>query len=118
MTPAPLTLRVYLDEDVDVLLAPLLAARGIDCLPAVAAGNLGQSDTAQLTFALQESRIIVTHNRQDYEDLAVAWWGQKRDHAGIILAIRRSDVYELLRHILPVLQLFDQSGWRNSVIYA
>jgi predicted nuclease of predicted toxin-antitoxin system len=107
---ATLPLRVYLDEDVDVLLAPLVAAHGVDCLSTVAAGNLSRPDEEQLTFARQESRIIITHNRTDFENLAVAWWGQQRDHAGIILAIRRADTYDLARHILPVLQLYDQAG--------
>lgn len=115
---APAPLRVYLDEDVDVLLAPLLAAHGIDCLTTVAAGNLGRTDEEQLAFAAQESRVLITHNRTDFEALAVAWYGQQRDHAGIVLAVRRSDSYELARHLLPVLQMYDQAGWRNMVLYA
>jgi|SRR5579864_1706380 len=118
MTPSAAPLRDYLDEDVDVLLAPLLAAHGVDALTTLAAGNLHRPDEEQLTFALQESRILITHNRTDFENLAVAWWGQQRDHAGIVLAIRRSDTYDLLRHVLPILQLFDQPGWRNTVLYA
>jgi hypothetical protein len=115
---APGPLRVYLDEDVDVLLAPLPVTHGFDCLTTVAAGNLGRTDEEQLTFALQESRVLLTHNRTDFENLAVAWWGQQRDHAGIVLAVRRADSYDLARHALPVLQLYDQAGWRNSVVYA
>jgi predicted nuclease of predicted toxin-antitoxin system len=118
VTPGPTPLRVYLDEDVDVLLAPLLAAHGVDGVTTLAAGNLRRPDEEQLSFALQESRVIITHNRNDFENLAIAWWGQQRDHAGIVLAIRRSDTYELLRHILPVLHLFDQAGWQNTVLYA
>jgi hypothetical protein len=37
MKPSP---RLYLDEDVDVLLADLLAARGFDCLTAARVGHL------------------------------------------------------------------------------
>jgi hypothetical protein len=118
MTSVPPPLRVYLDEDVDVLLAPLLAARGIDCLTTLAAGNRQQSDEEQLRFALQDSRVLISHNRTDFEDLAVAWWGQQRDHAGILLAIRRADTYGLARHVLPVLQIYDQAGWRNNLLYA
>jgi predicted nuclease of predicted toxin-antitoxin system len=118
MTPAQARLRLYFDEDVDVLLAPLLTAHGFDCLTAVAAGNLGRSDEEQLAFALGESRILITHNRTDYETLAVSWWSQQREHAGIVLAIRRADTYDLARHLLPVLQLYDQAGWRNVVLYA
>ncbi len=44
MTPGPAALRVYLDQDVDVLLANLLAAHGIDALTAHTAGHLGWSD--------------------------------------------------------------------------
>ena len=118
MTTSLLALRVYLDEDVDVLLDPLLAAHGINCLTTVDAANLGRTDEEQLMFALQESRIIITHNRTDFEDLAVAWRNIQRDHAGIIVAMRRSDAYDLVRHVLPVLQLYDQAGWRNSLLYA
>jgi hypothetical protein len=91
MTPGSTPLRIYLDEDVDVLLAPVLAAHGLETLTAAAAGALGWSDEAQFTFAAQESRVLVTHNRTDFEHLAVAWWGQ-RDHAGVVLAIRRADI--------------------------
>lgn len=111
-------LQVYLDEDVDVLLAPLLTAHGIDCLTTLAAGNLNRQDEEQLTFAQQESRVLLTHNRTDFENLAVAWWNKQQDHSGIILAIRRKDTYVLARHVLPILRLYDQIGWRNVVVYA
>ena len=70
--PGPVALRVYLDEDVDVHLAPLLAAHGIDALTTVAAGNLGRTDEEQLTFAIAGSRVLISHNRTDLENLAVA----------------------------------------------
>jgi hypothetical protein len=121
MMPTPLVLRLYLDEDVDVLLAELLAARGFDCLTTVSAGHIGWSDEAHLDFALCESRILISHNRQhfeQFEQLAVRWWGQQKEHAGIVLAIRRANTYELARHVLSVLAHYNQSGWRNCVMYA
>jgi len=116
--PKPSALRLYLDEDVDVLLADLMAARGFDCLTTVNAGHLGWSDEAHLDYALQESRILISHNRQDFEQLAVRWWRQQKQHAGIIIAIRRANTYELARHVMPVLVRYDQAGWRNCVMYA
>lgn len=115
---AALALQIYLDEDVDVLLAPLLAAHGIDCLTTLSAGHLARNDEEQLSYALQEGRVIITHNKVDFEDLAVEWWKLQRDHAGIVLAVRRHDTYDLARHVLPVLQRYDQAGWRNVVMYA
>ena len=43
-----MSLRLYLDEDVDVLLKPLLASRGHDVLTAAEAGALGWLDEKHL----------------------------------------------------------------------
>lgn len=112
------SLRVYLDEDVDVLLARLLNPRGLDCVTAAELGHLGWDDEQHLEWAAAEERVTVTHNRIDFENLARAWWNQTREHAGIVLAVRRANTYDLLRHVLPILSLYDQSSWRSVVIYA
>ncbi len=101
-----------------MLLASLLAAQGLDCLTTVDAGRLGSTDEGQLDFATQQGRILITHNRVDFENLAVDWWSRPKDHAGIVLAVRKVDTYDLARRLLPVLGLYDQAGWRNLVLYA
>ena len=111
-------MRVYLDECVDVLIGRLLSSRGFECLTAVDAGHLGWSDEKHLEFARSESRILITHNRVDFERLALAWWSQQKEHAGIILAIRRVDSYALTRHLLQALNRYDQLGWRNVLLVA
>jgi len=118
MTAGTSALRVYLDEDVDVLLARLLSTRGYDCLTAVAAGHLSWTDAAHLEFASQEGRILITHNRVHFEQLAVSWWQQEKEHAGILLTVRRADTYAVARRILRVLAGYDEAGWRNCVLYA
>jgi predicted nuclease of predicted toxin-antitoxin system len=115
----PLTsLPLYFDECVDVLVARLLETRGYDCLTALDAGQLNRDDETQLETATNLGRILITHNRVDFERLAIAWWAQGKTHAGIILAVRRADSFELARRILPVLTRYDQVGWRNSTLYA
>ncbi|HLJ97839.1 MAG TPA: DUF5615 family PIN-like protein [Gemmataceae bacterium] len=111
-------LRVYLDENVDVLLASLLLVHGFHCLTTAGVGHLRWDDETQLWYAFQESRILIMHNRVDLENLAVRRWAQQKDHAGIVLAIRRTETYELARHVWPVLRLDDQESWRNVVLYA
>jgi predicted nuclease of predicted toxin-antitoxin system len=82
MMPIPSALRLYLDEDVDVLLADLLAARGFDCLTSVSAGHLAWGDEAHLAYAVHESRVLISHNRRDFEQLAIRWWGQQKSTLG------------------------------------
>lgn len=118
MSTGAARLRVYLDEDVDVLLADLLTAHGLDCQTALATGHIGWSDEAHLEFCSQDARVIVTHNRVDFEQLAAAWWSAKKEHAGIVLTVRRTNTYILVRHVLPVLGVFDQHGWKNQLLYA
>jgi len=111
-------LRVYLDEDVDVLLGRLLRVRGFDCVSASELGHLGWADWQHLQFAADEGRVLITHNRVDFEQLARRWWHESKPHAGIVLAIRRANTYELLCRVLAVLTRYDQVGWRNVVLYA
>jgi len=118
MNPALAPWRVTLDEGIDVLPAPLLTARGMEVLAAVGAGYPGWGDEAQLVFAAKNSRVLVSHNRADFEALAVLWWSRQQDHAGVVLAVRRASPYDLLRHVLPVLARYDQGGWRNVVMNA
>lgn len=48
-----LFIRLYLDEDVNVLVADLLKARGFDALTARDAGQLQASDEDQLAYAVR-----------------------------------------------------------------
>jgi uncharacterized protein with PIN domain len=64
-----LFIRLYLDEDVDVLVAEMVRAHGFDALTTREAGRLGESDEAQLTFATAEGRVFLTHNRVHFERL-------------------------------------------------
>jgi hypothetical protein len=65
-----LFIELYLDEDVDVLVADLLKARGSIATTARDAGNLQASDADQLAFAVSQQETLLTHNRADSEALA------------------------------------------------
>ncbi len=47
----PLFASVYLDEDVSVMVADLLRARGFQTVTARDAGQLGQTDSSQLEYS-------------------------------------------------------------------
>ena len=52
-------IRLYLDEDVNVLVADLLNARGFDALTVRDAGQLRASDAEQLLYAVNQQRALV-----------------------------------------------------------
>ena len=78
---------VYLDENVDVELAVLLAANGFDVLTARAAdrANRHLSDFDQLEFAASQGRAILTHDIRDFDALSKNWAESGRHHGGIYL---------------------------------
>jgi len=111
-----LFIRLFLDEDVDVLIALLVRARQFEVLTVRDAGRLGRSDEDQLRFAASEGLTLVTHNRVDFEALVRRFSEMEQEHAGVIIAGRRSP-YEVARRLLAVLDRVTSDEMRNNVIY-
>lgn len=78
--------KLYTDEDVDPLLASILREKGFDTVSCHESRRYGKTDEAQLQFATQNSRVLLTHNIRDFCLLAKQWATHNRSHAGIILA--------------------------------
>lgn len=72
----------YIDEDVDVLLKPLLNAKGFTVYTVIDERMLGKSDEEQLEHAIKLKCTFLTHNRIHFEKL------DNKEHYGIIMAMR------------------------------
>lgn len=107
---------LYTDEDVDVLLKPLLTAKGFKVFTTLDEGMLGKTDQEQLEHAGKLKALFVTHNRIDFEKLAVQYLQEAKAHGGIILATRRN-VYELARRIARFLEIHRSDDITNQVWY-
>lgn len=114
--PQRLFVELYLDEDVDVLLADLLKAKGYSALTVRKAGQRGKSDAEQLDFATLHDRALVTHNRRDFEALVQQYFEAGRTHAGVIIAVRRP-VHLLAALLLTLLDQITADEMMNQVIY-
>jgi predicted nuclease of predicted toxin-antitoxin system len=112
-----LFIELYLDEDVSVLVAELLRARGFVAITAREAGrHLQKSDAEQLAYAVSHSKALLTHNRADFEALARQYYEGGRTHHGIILAVRRSP-HEIVRRLLAILNQVTADEMQNQVVY-
>jgi Domain of unknown function (DUF5615) len=112
-----LFLRLYLDEDVSVLVADLIRAHGFDVKTTREAKNLGRSDREQLVFSTIDQRTMLTHNRVDFERLHTEALHQHSPHAGILVANRRASDFEIARRLLVVLDRFTADELRNQLLY-
>jgi len=108
--------RLYLDEDVDVTIAPMVRARGFGVTTTRQAERLGTTDADQLAYASAEQLVLVTHNRRDFEKLVVEYEFATRNHAGVIIAVRRPPA-EIVRRLLVVLNHVTADEMANQVRY-
>jgi predicted nuclease of predicted toxin-antitoxin system len=111
-----LFIELYLDEDVDVLVADLVRARSFQAITTQEAGQTGKADTAQLSYAVDQQKTILTHNRSDFESLAQHYFTTGQRHYGIIIAARHSP-YEITRRLLTILNQVTADEIENQVRY-
>lgn len=111
-----LFIELYLDEDVDTLLATLARARGFAAETTVEAGNLGAGDEQQLVHAAERGLTLLTHNRAHFEQLARLWLASGRAHAGILVAVRRP-VHDMARRLFSLLNTVTADEMENQLLY-
>ena len=107
---------LYLDEDVSVLVAELVRARGFTALTAREAGQLHTSDADQLAYAVSKRKTLLTHNRADFEALAHRYFDTSQTHSGIIIAVRHPP-YEIVRRLLLILNQVTADEMRDQLRY-
>ena len=111
-----LFIKLYLDEDVDVLIADLVRARGFAATTTQEAGNIGIGDKEQLAYSISLQRAFLTHNRIDFETLAAEYYVAGKEHCGIIIAVRRSP-YEVVQRLLVILNKVTTDEMKNQLRY-
>lgn len=107
---------LYTDENIDVLLKPLLRAKGITVITTQEEGMLEKGDREQLEHAVKLKSIFLTHNRIHFEQLFNELLKEGKAHYGIIIAVRRN-VYELARRIANFLEQHSAKDIKNQLWY-
>ena len=107
---------IYLDEDVSVVIRELITAWGFRAVTARDVRRLGEPDPDQLAYAVEQGLCVVTHNREDFEELHHQYIAAGRDHAGIIIAFRRRP-RQIFNRLLPILNRITADEMRNQLLY-
>lgn len=111
-----LFVELYLDEDVSVLIAELLRARGFTVQTTQAAGRKEADDDEQLAYAVSGRRALLTHNRGDFARLAQEYFADGRKHYGIIIAVRHPPRAVVAR-LMTILNQTTADEMEDQVIY-
>lgn len=111
-----LFISLYLDEDVDVLIADLIRAKGFDVVTTPQSGNTGSSDLQQIVFAVTQGRTLLTHNRVDFEKIHSEFMSRNQRHFGIITAVRHKP-HKLVQRLLTILNRITSEEMENQLLY-
>ena len=117
MTELSIFINLYFDEDVSVILADMLRPHGFDVLTTRDAGNLGNSDEAQLQFSAATNRTLLTHNRRDFERLHTQALQEQFPHCGIFIVNRHPSDWELAKRMFKLLNTFTSDEVINQIFY-
>src|SRR5262245_51876304 len=83
---------IYLDDDTAaVLLVRLLRRAGHDVMTPADAGLLGNDDPVHLTHAIRMSRVFVSKNYEDFEELHDLVMAAQGHHPGILVIRQDND---------------------------
>jgi predicted nuclease of predicted toxin-antitoxin system len=108
----PKSLRIYVDESVNVTVAEGLKRRGINAFSAKDLGKLGITDEEQLETAVQNKAAIFTH---DADFLRIA---AETNHWGIIYVHQQKiSVGECIKKLKVLAETTRPEEIRNKIIF-
>ncbi|MBL1208686.1 DUF5615 family PIN-like protein [Geminocystis sp. GBBB08] len=111
-----LFIELYLDEDVNVLVADLIRARGFSITTVRDEEMLQKTDPEQLSYCVNQKKTLVTHNRADFEKLVQEYFKLNQTHYGVIIAVRHPP-QEIARRLLKIVNHLTADEMRNQVRY-
>src|SRR5205809_1043837 len=85
-------MRLYLDDDiVSAALIQVLTGAGHDVRLPADLGLRGKHDAVHLIQAIRESRLCLSRNYDDFEELHILVGDSKGHHSGIVIVRRDND---------------------------
>ncbi len=115
MAGEELFVSLYLDADVERMIARALRQRGYTCQTADEAGMKQASDEAQLEYAARKGYTLVTYNVQHFAPLHARYSQEGWEHFGLVLIPKRWGASEVLRRLLNLLNTVTPDEIRNDV---
>jgi hypothetical protein len=106
--------KLYLDHDISYRLAEQLRAQGYDAVGAWEVGNASLDDSAQLEYAANQGRVLVTCNTQDFVPHYLTWWNAGRHHSGIVTS-EQLEFGEMLRRLVCLVETVTAAEMRDMI---
>lgn len=111
-----MNIRLFLDEDVHAGLTRALTRRGLDAIHAQNLKRIGLADDAQLAYAVQQKRCLVSFNAKDFVLLHNHYVKAGKEHYGIIVS-KQLPLGMTLAKLLALMSRHSQASMRNRLAF-
>jgi predicted nuclease of predicted toxin-antitoxin system len=103
-------LKFYLNESVNIAVANGLIRRDVEAISAKDVGNLGLSDEEQLTYAIKNNLVIITHDA-DFLSMAMNF-----KHKGIVyIHQQKYGIGDLIRKLKLLWEIAELEDMLNHI---
>lgn len=102
-------IRYYTDENVSRAVINGLRQRGVDVLTVPEVARLGATDEEHLVFALEQKRVIFTHD-DDFLKLAAG-----KEHAGIVYSSQQLPIGDIIRGLMLIYEILTAEDMQNQL---
>lgn len=112
-------LRLLIDQDLDhdILRALIRSIPRLDAVTAFEIGMSEASDAALLTWAVQEGRIIVTHDRRTMPAHAADLMNVGKNIAGLFVVPRSLPLRQVIEDLELLITCSENAEWVNVIRY-
>ena len=116
-------MKLYLDEQINPLVAKILRDKGYDVISAFDIKATGLSDIEQFELSIKYERPIVTYDIKDFIDLSREYIAKGKSHFGIILinskGIRQEDFKSIIQYLEKFLEYSKKEKYYllNKIIF-
>jgi hypothetical protein len=112
-------LRLLIDQDLDhdILRGVIRRIPQLDAVTAFEIGMSKATDSQLLTWAAQEGRIIVTHDRKTMPTSASDSMSAGEDIAGLFLVPRSMPLHRVIEDLELMIRCSENEEWLNIIRY-
>ena len=112
-------LRLLIDQDLDhdILRGVIRRIPKLDVVTAFEIGMSSTTDPELLTWAAQEKRVIITHDRTTMPAHAVNLIREGKDIAGLIIVPRKLALRQVLDDLDLIITCSEDDKWVNVIKY-
>jgi hypothetical protein len=111
--------RLLIDQDLDhdILRGLIRRIPQLDAVTAFEIGMSGATDPQLLTWAAQEGRIIITHDRKTMPTHAAALMGKGGNIAGLFVVLRSLPLHQVIEDLELMITCRETDEWVNIIRY-